>query len=107
MQEELKKTYIQYSTLQDKEYLDGLKQLRTYYASADINFDNIMDTNEDENIIMVGVFIDEDIYGIASYNRETKKFTIDYQEVDNTIDIYRDSQEGQRDGGWGAPAHGW
>ena len=85
---ELKDVYNDYISFQDKEYLDGLKRLREYYRRADIDFDRYMDTTDDAELILVGVFIDEDLYGVATYNRETKKFTIDDDEVHNSISAY-------------------
>ena len=86
--EELKKSYTDYTNFQDKEYLEGLKRLRQIYREDNIDFDRYMDTTEDEEHIMVGVFIDEDLYVVGTYNRNTKRFTIDQEEIANSIDAH-------------------
>lgn len=86
--EELKKSYTDYTNFQDKEYLEGLKRLRQIYREDNIDFDRYMDTTEDEDHIMVGVFIDEDLYVVGTYNRNTKRFTIDQEEIANSIDAH-------------------
>ena len=47
-----------------------------------------MDTTDDEEYIEVGVFLGDDLYGVASYNMKTKQFTIDEDEIANSIDAY-------------------
>jgi hypothetical protein len=44
-------------------------------------------------IIQVGMFIGEDLYGVASYNTETKQFTFDEDEILNSVDAYRDDNQ--------------
>jgi hypothetical protein len=85
---ELKDTFDIYKTSQDKEYLDGLKRLRQIYKEDNIDFDRCMDTTDDEEYIEVGVFLGDDLYGVASYNMKTKQFTIDEDEIANSIDAY-------------------
>jgi hypothetical protein len=85
---ELKDTFDIYKTSQDKEYLDGLKRLRQIYKEDNIDFDRYMDTTDDEEYIEVGVFLGDDLYGVASYNMKTKQFTIDEDEIANSIDAY-------------------
>jgi hypothetical protein len=72
---ELKDTFDIYKTSQDKEYLDGLKRLRQIYKEDNIDFDRYMDTTDMDEYIQIGVFIGEDLYGVASYNTETKQFS--------------------------------
>jgi hypothetical protein len=86
--EELKKSYIDYISFQDKEYLAGLKRLRDIYREDNIDFTSYMDTVDDEEYIQVGVFFNEDLYHIATYNKTTKQFTIDEGEITNSIDDY-------------------
>lgn len=86
--EELKGIFDIYNTSQDKEYLEGLKKLREIYRKEDIDFDRYMDTTDMDEYIQVGVFIADDLYGVASYNTETKQFTIDEDEVATSIDDY-------------------
>ena len=86
--EELKKYYTDYISFQDKEYLEGLKRLRQIYREDNIDFDRYMDTNDDEEFIQVGVFINDDLYGVGTYNKNTKVFSIDENEIANSIDDY-------------------
>ena len=86
--EELKDIFDIYNTSQDKEYLEGLKKLREIYRKEDIDFDRYMDTTDMDEYIQVGMFIADDLYGVASYNTETKQFTIDEDEVATSIDDY-------------------
>lgn len=90
--EELKSVYNDYTSFQDKEYLSGLKRLREIYRSNNIDFDRFMDTVDDEDYIQVGVFIDEELYVVASYNIETKQFSIYNDEIEASVEAYRDSQ---------------
>jgi len=86
--EELKKSYTDYINFQDKEYLEGLKKLRQIYREDNIDFDRYMDTVEDDEYIQVGVFIDEDLYRVGTYNTKTKRFSIDEEEIANSIDAH-------------------
>ena len=90
---ELKDTFDIYKTSQDKEYLDGLKQLRNIYREEGIDFDRYMDTTDMDEYIQIGMFIGEDLYGVASYNTETKQFSIDEDEIANSIDAYREDNQ--------------
>ena len=85
---ELKDTFDIYNKSKDKEYLEGLKKLREIYRKEDIDFDRYMDTTDMDEYIQVGMFIADDLYGVASYNTETKQFTIDEDEVATSIDDY-------------------
>ena len=88
--EELKDTFNTYKSSKDKEYLDGLKRLRQIYREEGIDFDRYMDTTDMDEYIQVGMFIGEDLYGVASYNTETKQFTIDEDEISDSVDAYRE-----------------
>ena len=90
---ELKDTFDIYKTSQDKEYLDGLKRLRQIYREEGIDFDRYMDTTDMDEYVQIGVFIGEDLYGVASYNTETKQFSIDEDEIANSIDAYREDNQ--------------
>jgi hypothetical protein len=90
---ELKDTFDIYKTSQDKEYLDGLKRLRQIYKEDNIDFDRYMDTTDDEEYIEVGVFIGDDLYGVASYNMKTKQFTIDEDEIVASVNAYREDNQ--------------
>ena len=65
-----------------------MKKLREIYRKKDIDFDRYMDTTDMDEYIQVGMFIADDLYGVASYNTETKQFTIDEDEVATSIDDY-------------------
>jgi len=91
--EELKDIFNIYNTSQDKEYLDGLKRLRQIYREEGIDFDRYMDTTDMDEYIQVGVFIGEDLYGVASYNTETKRFSIDEDEIFHSVSAYREDNQ--------------
>jgi hypothetical protein len=90
---ELKDTFDIYKTSQDKEYLEGLKRLRQIYREEGIDFDRYMDTTDMDEYIQIGVFIGEDLYGVASYNTETKRFSIDENEISDSINAYREDNQ--------------
>jgi hypothetical protein len=59
-----------------------------------------MDTNTDamgmpadEEYIQVGVFLGDDLYGVASYNTKTKQFTIDEDEIFHSVSAYREDNQ--------------
>ena len=93
----MKDTFNTYNTTQDKEYLVGLKRLRDIYREAGIDFDRYMDTTDMDEYIQVGMFIGEDLYGyfygVASYNTQTKRFTIDEDEIVASVDAYREDNQ--------------
>ncbi len=90
---DIKDAFDVYNTTQDKEYLDGLKRLRQIYIEEGIDFDRYMDTTDMDEYIQIGVFIGEDLYGVASYNIETKQFSIDEMEVEDSISAYREDNQ--------------
>ena len=90
---ELKDTFDIYKKSQDKEYLDGLKRLRQIYREEGIDFDRYMDTTDMDEYIQIGMFIGEDLYGVASYNTETKQFSIDSDEISDSISAYREDNQ--------------
>jgi hypothetical protein len=90
---ELKDTFDIYKTSQDKEYLDGLKRLRQIYREEGIDFDRYMDTTDMDEYIQIGVFIGEDLYGVASYNTETKQFSINDDEIVSSVNDYREDNQ--------------
>lgn len=83
---ELKDSFEEYKKFQDIEYLSGLKRLRHVYNMEGINFDRYMDTTDAEEIILVGVFVDEELYVVGTYNRETKIFSFNEDEINNSIE---------------------
>jgi hypothetical protein len=91
--EELKNIFNIYNTTQDKEYLEGLKKLRNIYRVEGIDFDRYMDTSDMDEYIQVGMFIGDDLYGVASYNTETKQFTFDEDEILDSVSAYREDNQ--------------
>lgn len=89
----MKDIFNTYNTSQDKEYLDGLKQLRNIYREEGIDFDRYMDTTDMDEYIQIGVFMGEDLYGVASYNTETKQFSIDDDEIVSSVNAYREDNQ--------------
>jgi hypothetical protein len=83
---ELKDTYNKYISTKDKEYLEGLEKLRNIYSKKGIDFDKYMDANDDEEYIQVGLFIVDDLYGVAFYNTKTKQFNIDEDEIKDSVE---------------------
>lgn len=90
---ELKDTFDIYKTSQDKEYLDGLKRLRQIYREEGIDFDRYMDTTDMDEYIQIGVFMGEDLYGVAFYNTKTKQFSIDDDEIEESVNAYREDNQ--------------
>ena len=90
---ELKDIFNNYNTTQDKEYLEGLKRLRQIYKEDNIDFDRYMDTTDQDELILIGMFIGDDMYGVADYNTETKRFSIDRQEIIDSIEAYREDNQ--------------
>ena len=90
---ELKDKFDIYNTTQDKEYLEGLKKLRNIYRAEDIDFDRYMDTTDQDEIILIGMFIGDDLYVVGEYNTETKEFTIDRQGISDSVEAYNEENE--------------
>jgi hypothetical protein len=91
--EELKDIFNSYNTTKDKEYLEGLERLRGIYREKGIDFNRYMDTTDDNELILIGMFVGDDIYGVASYNTITKQFIIDENEIEETVNIYREENQ--------------
>lgn len=47
-----------------------------------------MDLLDNGNYIEIGFNVDDDIYDVATYNKENKKFTIDRDEIDRSIESW-------------------
>lgn len=90
---ELKDTYNKYFSTKDKEYLEGLEKLRDIYSKKGIDFDEYMDTIDNEEFILIGMFIGDDLYGVGEYNKETKQFTIDDDEINYSVESYREDNQ--------------
>lgn len=86
--DELKKYYKDYksSGFNTPEFNAGMKEIISYYKRRNIEPSEYLDTADAEDYILIGFLTDDDLYGIAQYNTKTKKFTIDYNEIDNSID---------------------
>lgn len=95
--EVLNKYYQEYksrSTHFSPEFNDGIKKLTDHYRNKErIDLLKFLDTSEPENFdyIIVGFMTEDDIYGIADYDKQTKKFSIDWSEVEASIDWYREN----------------
>lgn len=85
---DLKDIYNKYINFQDKEYIEGIKKLSEIYKEHGINFNDQMDLLDNGNYIEIGFNVDDDIYDVATYNKENKKFTIDRDEIDRSIESW-------------------
>jgi len=92
---ELKDKFDIYNTTQDDEYLEGLKKLRNIYRAEDIDFDRYMDNTDQDEFILIGMFIGDDLYGVGIYNTQTKEFTIDRQEIGASVDAYNELEDNE------------
>ena len=95
---ELKKPYTDYinyiNSRLGQDYLVGLKKLRDIYREEGIDFDRYMDTtDQDEEFILIGMFIGDDLYGVGEYNTQTKEFTIDEDEIVASVNAYREDNQ--------------
>jgi hypothetical protein len=90
--EELKLAYNNYlnKTSTTPEFREGMKKLVKIFGDAGIGLQKYVDTSEMENTIIIGFVTDDDIYGIADYNKKTKSFYIDKAECDNAIEWFRE-----------------
>jgi len=93
--EELDKVYSDYLNKSKftPEFQRGIKQLTDYYkrqavTGTGIDLQKYLDYNIQEDIIMVGFVTEDDIYGIGEYDNESKTFTIDWGEVEASIEWY-------------------
>jgi hypothetical protein len=91
--EELDKVYSDYLNKSKftPEFQRGIKQLTDYYkrqSGTGIDLQKYLDYNIQEDIIMVGFVTEDDIYGIGEYDNESKTFTIDWGEVEASIEWY-------------------
>ena len=69
--------------------LDKGDKLRAFYRTYDIIFDDVYDTMEDEDFINIGVFPpSEDLHHVATYVKSTNKYTIDHQELRNSLESF-------------------
>ena len=87
--QELKNSYDDYkknSQFNTPEFNAGMKKITDYYLKRNIDPSEYLDTTDSEDYILVGFITDYDLYGIADYNIKTKKFSIDWGEIDGSID---------------------
>lgn len=78
----IKKSFDEWSSERGPEFEEMIKKLRKIYDERGIDFDMYMDTNDSDEYILVGVFLpDEELYGVAQFNKLTKEWDIDMAEV--------------------------
>ena len=56
--------------------------------TVSLKISGVIKKNDDEEYIQVGVFIGDDLYGVGTYNKNTKVFSIDEDEIANSIYTY-------------------
>lgn len=89
---ELEKHHGDWSNYNDDEYMDGLREVSDIYKSANINFDQGMEINDDGDFILIGFYYSDEIYVVATYNKVNKKFVIDEEELSTSIEHYYDDR---------------
>lgn len=90
--QDLQKSYNEYKQKTEftPEFNKGIDELAKYYSKYNISLGEYLDTMIDTDLILVGFMTDEGIYGIGQYNKKSKKFTIDWQEVENSIEWWNE-----------------
>lgn len=91
--DELRKYYnawgLHYNT---PEYIKGILKLEKMYDDVNINLYDYMDTLDDEMSIQIGFFgDDEELYAVASFNRSTKRFSIDEDEFLASVQSFKEN----------------
>jgi len=91
---ELLNAYDEWEKYTGPEYQAGIERLRKIYKNAQsyvvgagpIDLDKHIDTNTGDGYILIGFFgDDEELYGIAQFDKETKRFVIDKEEIIDSI----------------------
>jgi len=86
---ELLNAYQKWLKFNDKEYIEGLEKLSEIYDIEDVNFDKFMTVTDKGNYIHIGFINDEEeLYDVATYDKEERKFTINSEEVYSSIRWY-------------------
>lgn len=90
---ELYRYYNNWESYTGPEYIKGILRLEEMYNNADryvpgcpsINLYDYIDNDDNDNLIMIGFFTGDELYVIASFNKETKRFTIVREEVISSL----------------------
>lgn len=96
--EDLEKVYSDYQKNSEftPEFERGIKELTDYYkrqaVAGGIILKNYLDYNITEDTIMVGFVTEDDIYGIGEYIKDEKRFVIDWDEVEASIEWYLENE---------------
>lgn len=90
--QDLQKSFTDYKEKTEftPEFNKGIDELTKYYKKFSISLSEYLDTMIDTDVILVGFMTDEGIYGIGQYNRKSKKFIIDWQEVEKSIEWWNE-----------------
>jgi hypothetical protein len=87
--DKLKSYYQKWDKSIGDQYHKMFDKLRAFYRTYDIIFDDVYDTMEDEDFINIGVFPpSEDLHHVAAYVKSTNKYTIDHQELRNSLESF-------------------
>jgi hypothetical protein len=83
---DIKKAFDAWNSDKGPEFEKMMDKLRGIYKSRNIDFDMYMDTSDADDYILIGVFPpDEELYGVAEFNKSTKKWNIDMTEVTSSF----------------------
>jgi hypothetical protein len=86
---DLYNSYKDWEEFEDKEYKIGIEELVELYREEGIDLNKFLDTQDAGDYKDIGFVTDDgEIYIIAHYNIEKKKFTIDRAEVRESINWY-------------------
>jgi hypothetical protein len=85
---ELKDAYEKWVNFSGVEYISGLEDLSEIFNKRGIDLSNFIDIIDDNDYVVIGFIIDDDVFRIANYNKSTNKFIIDYDEIDQAITLY-------------------
>jgi hypothetical protein len=87
---DLYNSYKDWEEFEDKEYKIGIEELVELYKEEGIDLNKFLDTQDAGDYKDIGFVTDDgEIYIIAHYNIEKKKFTIDTFEVGQSLEWYR------------------
>jgi hypothetical protein len=88
--EKLKNSYNDYlkSTQYTPEFNNGIKELTGAFDLANIELQEHIDTLNDEESIHVGFVTEDEIYQIGVYDKRNKTFSINWREVEQSIEAW-------------------
>jgi hypothetical protein len=87
----IKKSFDEWMSEKGPEFEKMMARLRGIYKQKGIDFDMYMDTNTIDDYIIIGVFPpDEEIYGVADFNKKTKKWSIDDAEIKRSFSAFEE-----------------